>query len=87
MTVKARDLRELLTSDVPDPNLVLIEGRLEVVPVDDLDADRLRGALLLLSRSELLARGVDEDSSDEELERQAAAISTAVNELGGQPSP
>ncbi|MFD1145743.1 hypothetical protein [Saccharothrix hoggarensis] len=83
MTVKARDLRALLESDVADPNLVLIEGRLEVVPVDDLDTDRLRGAMLLVSRAELLGRGVDEQSSDDDLERQAAAISTAVNELGG----
>ena len=83
MTVKASDLRELLTSDLPDPNLVLIEGRLEVVQVDDLDTDPLRGAMLLLSRAELLARGVDENSPDDELERQASAVSTAVNELGG----
>ncbi|MEU4444434.1 hypothetical protein AB0K14_11675 [Actinosynnema sp. NPDC050801] len=83
MTVKARDLRELLTSDLPDPNLVLIEGRLEIVQVDDLDTDRFRGAMLLLSRAELLARGVDENSPDQELERQAAAVSTAVDELGG----
>ncbi len=83
MTVKASDLRELLTSDLPDPNLVLIEGRLEVVQVDDLDTDRFRGAMLLLSRAELLGRGVDENSPDAELERQAATISTAVNELGG----
>jgi hypothetical protein len=83
MTVKARDLRALLTSDLPDPNLVLVEGRLEVVQVDDLDTDRFRGAMLLLSRDELLARGVDEESPDAELERQAATISTAVDELGG----
>jgi hypothetical protein len=83
MTVKASDLRELLTSDLPDPNLVLIEGRLEVVQVDDLDTDRFRGAMLLVSRAELLARGVDETSSDDELERQAATVSTAVDELGG----
>jgi hypothetical protein len=82
MTVKASHLRELLGSQLPDPNLVLIEGRLEVVPVDLLDADHYRGALLLLSRSELLARGVDETSPDDELERQAATISTAVNDLG-----
>ena len=83
MTVKASDLRVLLTSDLPDPNLVLIEGRLEVIQVDDLDTDRYRGAMLLLSRAELLARGVDETSPDDVLERQAATISTAVNELGG----
>ncbi|WP_367131424.1 hypothetical protein [Saccharothrix sp. HUAS TT1] len=83
MTVEASDLRELLTSDLPDPNLVLVEGRLEVVKVDDLDTDDYRGAMLLLSRAELLARGVDETSTDDELERQAAAVSTAVNELGG----
>lgn len=82
MTVKARDLRELLTSDLPDPTLVLIEGELRVVPVDDLDTDRFRGALLLLSRTELLARGVDETSPDDALELQAATISTAVNDLG-----
>ncbi|PSL56713.1 hypothetical protein B0I31_103467 [Saccharothrix carnea] len=83
MTVKASDLRDLLTSDLPDPTLVLIEGRLAVVKVDDLDTDRFRGALLLVSRAELLGRGVDETSPDGELERQAATISTAVNELGG----
>lgn len=83
MTVKASDLRDLLMSELPDPNLVLIEGRLEVIQVDDLDTDRFRGALLLLSRAELLARGVDETSPDDTLERQAATISTAVNELGG----
>ncbi|WP_447006142.1 hypothetical protein ACRAKI_06530 [Saccharothrix isguenensis] len=82
MSVKASDLRGLLDSPLPDPNLVLIEGRLEVVQVDDLDTDRYRGALLLLSRAELLARGVDETSPDEELERQAAIVSTAVNDLG-----
>jgi hypothetical protein len=54
-----------------------------VVQVDDLDTDRFRGAMLLLSRAELLARGVDETSPDDALERQAATISTAVNELGG----
>ena len=83
MTVEASDLRALLASDLPDPNLVLVEGRVAVVKVDDLDTDEFRGAMLLLSRAELLSRGVDETSSDEELERQAAAVSTAVNELGG----
>ncbi|MFI9006565.1 hypothetical protein ACIGNX_04925 [Actinosynnema sp. NPDC053489] len=82
MTVKASDLRALLTSDLPDPTLVQVEGRVEVVQVDDLDTDPYRGALLLLSRAELLGRGVDESTSDVELERQAATISTAVNDLG-----
>ncbi|NUT52424.1 MAG: hypothetical protein HOV94_34800 [Saccharothrix sp.] len=82
MTVKASDLRALLASDVPDPCLVLVGGGLEVIPVDDLDADRCSGALLLLSRAELLGRGVDEDSPDDALEREAATISTAVDEVG-----
>jgi hypothetical protein len=82
MTVKARDLRELLGSDLPDPTLILIEGRLEIVPVDDLDTDPYRGALLLVSRTELLARGATETSTDDELEHQATTISTAVNDLG-----
>ncbi|ROP37942.1 hypothetical protein [Saccharothrix texasensis] len=81
MTVKASDLRELLLSDLPDPTLVLIGGRLEVIKVDDLDADDFRDAVLLLSRTELLARGVDETSPDDVLERQAATICTAVADL------
>lgn len=83
MTVKASDLRALLASDLPDPTLVLVEGRVEVVKVDDLDTDPFRGAMLLVSRAELLGRGVDESSPDDALEREAATISTAVNELGG----
>ncbi|QFZ17197.1 hypothetical protein [Saccharothrix syringae] len=83
MTVKGSDLRDLLASSLPDPTLVLVEGRVEVVQVDDLDTDAYRGALLLVSRQELLGRGVREDSTDHELEQQAAAVSTAVNELGG----
>ncbi|MFT7837529.1 hypothetical protein Q5530_15410 [Saccharothrix sp. BKS2] len=83
MTVKGSDLRELLASSTPDPTLVLVEGGLHIVQVDDLDTDAYRGALLLVSRQELLARGVDENSPDEVLEQQAAAVSTAVNQLGG----
>ena len=83
MTVKGSDLRELLASSVPDPTLVLLEGRLHIVQVDDLDTDAYRGALLLVSRQELLSRGVGEDSPDEVLEQQAAAVSTAVAEMGG----
>ncbi len=83
MTVAAEDLRRLLASDLPDPTLVLVEGRLDVVKVDDLDTDRYRGALLLVSRDELLARGVREDADDRELAEQAAAISTVVDLQGG----
>ncbi|MFC6090704.1 hypothetical protein [Saccharothrix lopnurensis] len=83
MTVKGSDLRELLASSTPDPTLVLVEGGLHIVQVDDLDTDAYRGALLLVSRQELLARGVDENSPDEVLEQQAAAVSTAVDRLGG----
>ncbi|MGM1057837.1 hypothetical protein [Saccharothrix sp. Mg75] len=83
MTVTATHLRELLASPLPDPTLVLVEGRVEVVQQDDLDTDPLRGALVLVSRTELLGRGVEDGSSDRELEEQAAAITTAVTELGG----
>ncbi|GGP42983.1 hypothetical protein [Saccharothrix coeruleofusca] len=83
MTVAAEDLRKLLTSDLPDPTLVLVEGRVEVVKVDDLDTDALRGALLLTSRDELLARGVREDADDRQLQEHAAAISTVVDLQGG----
>ncbi|MDQ2586005.1 hypothetical protein [Saccharothrix yanglingensis] len=83
MTVTAAHLRELLASPLPDSALVLLEGRVEVVQQDDLDTDAYRGALVLVTKTELLDRGVGDESTEAELEQQATAIQTAVTELGG----
>ena len=83
MTIDAEDLRRLLASDLPDAVLALTEGRLDVVLADDLDADDYRGALLVLSREELLARSGGLPVTDEQLERIASTVGSAVDNLGG----
>jgi hypothetical protein len=78
-TVHGQDLRRLLDSDLADPVLVLQEGRAEVVPGDGRD----RSGLEIVSRAEFVGRAGRTTFSDEDLERQAARLSTAVDELGG----
>ncbi|MCK0172703.1 MULTISPECIES: hypothetical protein [Mycobacteriaceae] len=82
MTIDATHVRGLLDAD-GEATLVLIEGRAEVVTEGDLRSDRYQGALEVISRAELLRRTDGADLSDRELEEQAAALNTAVDELGG----
>ncbi|MCV7056777.1 hypothetical protein [Mycolicibacterium gilvum] len=81
MTISTQDLRRLLDGD-EDSALVLVEGRVEVITADQKSDEAFRGALEVISRSELLDR-VGSRSSEDRLEAQAAALDTAVNELGG----
>ncbi|WP_197373123.1 hypothetical protein [Mycolicibacterium baixiangningiae] len=82
MTVSADDVRRLLGTD-GDAVLVLIEGRAEVVTAGQLGSSQYLGALEIISRDELLKRTGGTDLGDRELEEQAAALNTAVDELGG----
>ncbi|AQT78057.1 hypothetical protein B1R94_00585 [Mycolicibacterium litorale] len=76
------DVRRLLDSDT-DTVLVLIEGRVDVVDPAALDTDDYRGALQVITRTELIAQAGGAQLSDRELLEQAAALETAVAELGG----
>jgi hypothetical protein len=78
-TVQGQDLRRLLDSDLADPVLVLQEGRVEVVPGEG----RERAGLEIVSRADFVSRAGRTTFSDEDLERQAAQLSTVVDELGG----
>lgn len=82
MTVGADDVRRLLDTD-GEVVLVLIEGRTEVVTVEQLGSERYRGALEIVSRDELLNRTGGASLDERGLEEQAAALTTAVDELGG----
>ncbi|BBX70013.1 NADH dehydrogenase [Mycolicibacterium psychrotolerans] len=83
MTISTDDVHRLLTAD-SDALLVLIEGRAEVIPREALDDDAFRGAMEVISRSTLLERtGGTTDLDEAELSAQAAALDTAVTELGG----
>ena len=81
VTISSQDLRRLLDGD-EGSILVLVEGRVEVVTEDQKSDDAFRGALEVISRSELLDR-IGSRSREDRLEAQAAALDTAVNELGG----
>ena len=64
--------------------VVLIEGRAEVITPKALDDDAFRGAMEVISRAALLERtGGATDLAEAELSMQAAALDTAVTELGG----
>ncbi len=76
------DVRRLLDGD-SDALLVLIEGRTEVVGAAALDTDDYRGALQVVTRAELVEQAGGEELSDREVSEQAAALETAVSELGG----
>jgi hypothetical protein len=77
--VHGPDLRRLLDSELPDPVLVLHEGRAEVVAAND----RERAGLEIISRAELRRRAGRTSFTDAELEQHAAHLATAVNNLGG----
>lgn len=76
------DVRRLLDGE-SDSVLVLIEGRTEVLDPAALDTDDYRGALQVITRGELVAQAGGEQLSDRELSEQAAALETAIAELGG----
>ncbi|WP_422744852.1 hypothetical protein ACN27E_22520 [Mycobacterium sp. WMMD1722] len=82
MTIGADHVRRLLGAD-GEATLIMIEGRAEVVTEGDLRSDRYQGALEVISRDELLKRTGGADLSDRDVEEQAAALNTAVDELGG----
>lgn len=82
MTISVDDVRRLLASDVSDAVLVLIEGHTEVVPAEQLEADRYRGALQVISRSDLIARSHGAPMSDAQLTEEAAKLDSVVSELG-----
>ncbi|UVS79813.1 hypothetical protein Actkin_03563 [Actinokineospora sp. UTMC 2448] len=77
LTVHGGDLRELLDSDLPDPVLVLREGRVDVVAGAD------RAGLEVISRADLLRTTGQTEFTDDDLERQAAALTATTNNLGG----
>jgi hypothetical protein len=82
MTISSEDVRRLLRAEM-SAVLVLLEGRTEVVAANELDSDAHRGALEVISRQDLLKRTGGTELSEHELAEQAAALDTAVSELGG----
>ncbi|MGV0904924.1 hypothetical protein [Mycobacterium novum] len=81
--ISADHVRRLLAADEGDAVLVLIEGRLEIVPAEKLTSATYRGALRVASRDEIIERtGGGGPVSERDLEEQAEALDTAVRNLG-----
>lgn len=82
MTISADDVRRLLASDVADAVLVLIQGHSDVVPAEQLDSDDYRGALRVISRSDLINQAHGVQLSEDQLAEQAAKLDSAISNLG-----
>lgn len=78
MAITKETLRQLLEAE-DGAVLVLREGQFHIVG----SAGDPGGGLEVISRADLLARIGDAEISDRELTDQAAALETAVSELGG----
>ncbi|KNE80097.1 hypothetical protein AB0B04_13270 [Streptomyces xinghaiensis] len=76
-------VRDLLRSPDQQPVLVLLEGREQVVPAAELDGDRYRGALEIISRDDLTALLPEADPSEHELSEVADRLQTVAAERGG----
>ena len=71
-------LRSLFDSDLTDPQLVIVEGRADVVPGSAQDQ-----GLVVATRQELLDRLGGTPPSGRALDELAASLQTSVDTLGG----
>lgn len=81
--ISPEDVRQLLNSDEPDPSLVLLQGKVEVVSAQQLRDGKYAGALHITSREELLDRVSRGEFSDRDLAEVASSLDTVVSHLGG----
>jgi hypothetical protein len=79
VNIDADVLRALFDSDLPDPQLVLVEGRVEVVPGSAPDEQ----GLLVATRRDLLEQFGGTPPSGGELDDLAANLQASVDTLGG----
>ncbi|HEV7469697.1 MAG TPA: hypothetical protein VGO23_07915 [Pseudonocardia sp.] len=78
MLITADRLRELFDSELPDPQLAVVEGQARVVP-GTTDEDQ---GLVVASRSDLLDQHGGTAPSGEVLEQLAVTLDTTVGTLG-----
>jgi hypothetical protein len=81
MEISPQDVRRLLGAQQKDAVLVLIEGHIEVIGAGQLESDEYRGALEVVTQDDLVRR-LPEAPSDHDFAEQAAALDTAISELG-----
>jgi hypothetical protein len=79
VAITGEHLRQLFDSDLPDPQLVLLAGAVEVVagPADEADG------LVVASRADLLAQHGGSAPTSDVLDQLAQHLDSAVTEMGG----
>ena len=82
ITVTGDHVRELLNGE-DDAVLVLLRGRVEVILSPELDSERCRGAMQVVSRRDLRERLSADPPSPGDLDAVAAALDAMVREQGG----
>ncbi|OMC31194.1 hypothetical protein A5740_15250 [Mycobacterium sp. GA-1841] len=82
MTISADDVRRLLASDEADAVLVLIQGHTDVVPAGRLDTDDYRGALRVVSKSDLIGQTDGVQLSEQQMAEEAAKLDSEISNLG-----
>ncbi|MFC4472170.1 hypothetical protein ACFPH6_48160 [Streptomyces xiangluensis] len=75
-------VRALLNRE-DDAVLVLLRGRAEVVPAPEVDSERCRGAMTVMSGRELRERLGSDRSAPGDLKAVAATLDAMVTEQGG----
>ncbi|WP_158894433.1 hypothetical protein [Amycolatopsis anabasis] len=81
--ISGADVRRLLDSDKRDPSLVLSQGRVTVVSLDELRTGRYSDALFIISRKALDDRLGRREFSELDLDAVAGNLNAAVSNLGG----
>lgn len=75
-------VRDLLRPRADEPTLVVVQGRAQVIPAAELDSDRYRGALDVVSAQDLARRIGTRTPSDEDISALASTLNATVAELG-----
>lgn len=81
-TITTDHVRALLQADGDQSMLGLVGGEVQVLEAARLDDDDVRGALEVTTRGDLVER-LGDDPDDGAVEEEAAALTAAVQLLGG----
>jgi hypothetical protein len=83
MVIDKALVRELLDAADDGSALILLEGRAQVAGGAALDGDDLRGAMVVLTRAELVDRLGTAYPAPQDLALVATSLDDAVGKLGG----
>ena len=78
MAITGRDIEHLLYTETPDPIMVVHNGQTEIVAAAELGGHT--GAVVVVSRAEILRRVGERDLSERDLEALASSLTAAIQD-------